>query len=421
MRCTITRDRELVEIDEFIGYAGENRAEKIKFDIPEELQDYKVTINFGTKDGCFIDNLEGNIYVIKNNLTKYKKVDFYLEFTKELEDSKGEIIKTSVLQLNFKDSFSAEENLNAESLGVLRDIEKRLAKLEETGGSVGADGKSAYDIWLENGNTGTKEDFINSLRGADGENGVDGYTPQVGKDYNTETEKAAFKAELEQYCKQIIKELTTPAYIDPVITFSKNGDTVASNTNSTSISVTGDYEDGSIKYAICENADGSDAVWIDYTGGEIEISGYNKEVYVYATVTGKSGNVITTNTEAFNMVITPSITSSSSCTITPKRDFSTMKVNANAISCSIFVSNADIISRIEYSFTFGDEGSNWQELSKSNWKITDNKITGEISRNIAIADFPEETYPVHLAVRVTDNRGNITNAEPEVSDITIRR
>ena len=32
----------------------------------------------------------------------------------------------------------------------------------------GEDGKSAYEIWLEAGNTGTEEDFLNSLKGADG-------------------------------------------------------------------------------------------------------------------------------------------------------------------------------------------------------------------------------------------------------------
>ena len=35
-------------------------------------------------------------------------------------------------------------------------------------GADGADGKSAYDIWLEQGNAGTEEDFLNSLKGADG-------------------------------------------------------------------------------------------------------------------------------------------------------------------------------------------------------------------------------------------------------------
>lgn len=35
------------------------------------------------------------------------------------------------------------------------------------GSGGGANGKSAYEIWLALGNTGTEEDFINSLKGAD--------------------------------------------------------------------------------------------------------------------------------------------------------------------------------------------------------------------------------------------------------------
>lgn len=35
-------------------------------------------------------------------------------------------------------------------------------------------GKSAYEIWLEQGNTGTEEAFLNSLKGKDGANGTDG-------------------------------------------------------------------------------------------------------------------------------------------------------------------------------------------------------------------------------------------------------
>ena len=57
-------------------------------------------------------------------------------------------------------------------------------------GQDGADGKSAYQIWLEEGNVGTEQDFLDSLRGEDGingkdgkdgkdgVNGQDGYTPQ---------------------------------------------------------------------------------------------------------------------------------------------------------------------------------------------------------------------------------------------------
>lgn len=43
-----------------------------------------------------------------------------------------------------------------------------------TNGTNGVDGKSAYQIWLDNGNTGSETDFLNWLKGKDGTNGVNG-------------------------------------------------------------------------------------------------------------------------------------------------------------------------------------------------------------------------------------------------------
>ena len=47
-------------------------------------------------------------------------------------------------------------------------------------GSNGLDGASAYQVWLDLGNTGTQADFINSLMGATGSNGTDGQDGSTG-------------------------------------------------------------------------------------------------------------------------------------------------------------------------------------------------------------------------------------------------
>src|SRR5690606_12658824 len=39
-------------------------------------------------------------------------------------------------------------------------------------GTDGDDGRSAYQVWLDNGNTGSETDFLNSLKGVDGETGL---------------------------------------------------------------------------------------------------------------------------------------------------------------------------------------------------------------------------------------------------------
>lgn len=45
----------------------------------------------------------------------------------------------------------------------------------------GTPGKSAYDIWIEQGNTGTEQDFLNSLKGSKGDPGDDGAPGAAGK------------------------------------------------------------------------------------------------------------------------------------------------------------------------------------------------------------------------------------------------
>ena len=53
-------------------------------------------------------------------------------------------------------------------------------ELSETGSAAGATGASAYEIWLEQGNTGTKDDFLASLVGATGATGPTGATGAQG-------------------------------------------------------------------------------------------------------------------------------------------------------------------------------------------------------------------------------------------------
>jgi len=46
-------------------------------------------------------------------------------------------------------------------------------------GTNGVDGKSAYQIWLDLGNTGSETDFVNSLKGPKGEDGADAVLPSA--------------------------------------------------------------------------------------------------------------------------------------------------------------------------------------------------------------------------------------------------
>ena len=84
------------------------------------------------------------------------------------------------------------ESAKNEQLYMKEDTRKQNLFMQEAGGGTGKDGKSAYEIWLEQGNVGTEEDFIESLKGEPGYtpqkgvdyfDGKDGYTPQKGVDY----------------------------------------------------------------------------------------------------------------------------------------------------------------------------------------------------------------------------------------------
>lgn len=46
-------------------------------------------------------------------------------------------------------------------------------------GSQGPEGKSAYQVWLEEGNIGTEQDFFNAISGVAGENGLSAYEVAV--------------------------------------------------------------------------------------------------------------------------------------------------------------------------------------------------------------------------------------------------
>ena len=61
--------------------------------------------------------------------------------------------------------------LDAGNTGAEQDF---LDSLKGTDGTPGADGDSAYQVWLDAGNTGTEQEFLDSLKGADGTPGADG-------------------------------------------------------------------------------------------------------------------------------------------------------------------------------------------------------------------------------------------------------
>ena len=206
MKYKLIKNRKLVQDEDFAGYNGENRAEKLEFEIPESLSEYTATINFETDEGNVYDLLDNGIYTLKNNITKYDKVRFYLEFTKEISENNLEVIKTEVKTIEFGDSFDVNTEITEEEISIIdtliaqtnsainranaiaEDLENKVATDYYRGatGEKGADakinGKNAIEI--EAGNNITIEDTekgikINSTGGGSG--GTSDYTDLTNK------------------------------------------------------------------------------------------------------------------------------------------------------------------------------------------------------------------------------------------------
>lgn len=75
------------------------------------------------------------------------------------------------------------------------------------------EGRSAYEIWLAQGNTGSEEDFLESLRGPSGYSGEAGEL-EVVNDLETGGSTAALSAEMG---KQLEQKKAEKTYVDSMI------------------------------------------------------------------------------------------------------------------------------------------------------------------------------------------------------------
>lgn len=147
-------------------------------------------------------------------------------------------------------------------------------------GAVGADGKSAYQIWLEAGNTGTEQAFLNSLIGPQGISGLPGIPgpqgpmgPQGPKGDPGESGSGSgdmLKAEYDPKINFLLghnNNQIIPTYINGQLTKveEKNGDTVIGssiltyNPDGTLATVAQSYNGTTVTYTLA------------YTNGEVSL------------------------------------------------------------------------------------------------------------------------------------------------------
>ncbi|MDE6181666.1 MAG: hypothetical protein K2F59_00485, partial [Eubacteriales bacterium] len=128
-----------------------------------------LTANSGTK--------KVQIVIKKEDIVYLSKV-FQVTVLESLQVD-DEIVETNISYLEYWEqriNELAEKVENGEfNFDDLTDEQKEKLKGEQ--GEAGKDGKSAYEIWIENGNIGNEQDFLNSLKGEKGEQGNTGEIP----------------------------------------------------------------------------------------------------------------------------------------------------------------------------------------------------------------------------------------------------
>lgn len=113
------------------GTQNENKSTVLTFEVPLGYEDFSKRIVFITEDGNFWDYVNNNQYEIKNNITKYGKVEAYLWLTKDNQD-----FRSQNFELNFYENENADNLVPTEEqldgfATVLDVLELKINEVEE--------------------------------------------------------------------------------------------------------------------------------------------------------------------------------------------------------------------------------------------------------------------------------------------------
>ena len=195
MKVIAKRNRELTLINTQ-NTQNENRAETIELLVPEEYESFNKKIVFITPEGNVWDVITNNTYKITNAITKYKKVEFYIWLTKEVD---GESIdfRTKTKTLNFYHNEDASDEITPEEISgvntVVNILEEEITKVDSLETEL-------RDLITDIQNKSDNGEF----------DGDDGYTPQKGVDYFTEQD-------IEEIEGDILNEVYTKEQTDTLL------------------------------------------------------------------------------------------------------------------------------------------------------------------------------------------------------------
>ena len=268
--------------DRTLGVQGENKYETLKFIFEDDFLDgegileiqkpnsQKEYIILEKEEDCYLLEVKNSLLSLEGEIIMqlvvrmtdnrvFKSVEFSMQVLKAIEatteipdeyETWDSTLAAKILEIDSKleDMTELEQDLEDKlENGYFKGEKGDTGEPGQNGtngidgqdgqdGQDGADGKSAYQIWLEEGNVGTEQDFLDSLKGADGRNGIDGkdgvdgtngqdgYTPIKGVDYWTNQDKA-----------EIVQSSVTQVEADlqPTITSIENTADTANSTANT--------------------------------------------------------------------------------------------------------------------------------------------------------------------------------------------
>lgn len=117
------------------GTSNESNIQKLQIEVPEKYNDFFKKIVFVTDDGTFWDYLEEDgSYTLKNNVTKYNSVEFYIWLSK-IENEITEDFRSKTYPLFFNENVSPDseipEQQETEMERVIRILEEEIEKVKD--------------------------------------------------------------------------------------------------------------------------------------------------------------------------------------------------------------------------------------------------------------------------------------------------
>ena len=181
---------------EILGISGENKFETLQFNLDKFIDGeallrverketsgtakYEIAVEKG--DNCYTlevlssllaykGTIKLQLVIMQENLEVFKSKTFNMKVLEEIEGTQEipeqyptwqQLANQKILEMN---------NKIAEVTALEEDLEDKVESgyFKGQDGEDGQDGKSAYQIWLDEGNVGTEEDFLESIKGEKGD------------------------------------------------------------------------------------------------------------------------------------------------------------------------------------------------------------------------------------------------------------